>query len=619
MPLSNAQPVVAAPSDGTVLLGIPPRPLTSGHRLRDYELKDVVARGACAAVYAAWDHALQREVALQEYLPADLGRRGAGDQALAAAVPRLQDALDAGRKGFLAEARQLARFDHPSLAKVYRFFEEDGTAYMVMPLYPGPTLRTALAALGRVPDEGELRAWLRPVLDALSVLHDAGQWHGHVSPDNILLTPMGPVLLGPALAEHAIAQALQHPASALVPGYAAPEQYGDPDATQLATQYGTPYAAEHATASAAEHDSEPKDAAAPTGDHAEVDPRGPWTDLYALAAVVRAAITGEEPQPADKRLADDRMRPLRAIAAGLYRPGFLAALDAALAVDPQARPRDHHAWRAMLGDIAAPQRVQLVPERDLMLEPFDGARADDGIITVPGRAPSLAPAPEPAAPAAPPAPPAPRPAPRPAPQTTADPVPRPQAHVVGAPPMTTSVNLPPEGAASGSSRRAAARPDAAGDPAWTARRGDGQRSLVYGIVAAAFAAIGLIALGWQMIERGKGAGPARTPTTAPMSATTPVTRPQVPAPAPAGPATATPPAAQPAAQPVTPTVASAVVPAVQAPPAVAPGASVAGSAPASAAPLTAAERHSRCLDILQRASLESITPADQAFYTKECR
>ena len=62
-------------------------------------------------------------------------------------------AVRAGLKSFVNEARLLARFDHPSLVKVYRFWEENGTAYMVMPYYEGPTLKAALAELGHVPSE----------------------------------------------------------------------------------------------------------------------------------------------------------------------------------------------------------------------------------------------------------------------------------------------------------------------------------------------------------------------------------------------------------------------------------------------------------------------------------
>ncbi len=110
----------------------------------------------------------------------------------------------AGLKGFINEARLLARFDHPSLVKVYRFWEENGTGYMVMPYYEGPTLKTMLAELGHVPGEAELRTWLKPILNAVTLLHESATWHQNIGPDEILVTPFGPVLLGFAAAAHAI-------------------------------------------------------------------------------------------------------------------------------------------------------------------------------------------------------------------------------------------------------------------------------------------------------------------------------------------------------------------------------------------------------------------------------
>ena len=106
------------------------------------------------------------------------------------------------------------------------------------------------------------------------------------------------MLLGFAAAAHAI-EAIHHtPAAALRAGFAAIEQYG--------SEAGTT--------------------------------RGPWTDLYALAATVYSAVTGAAPAPAADRLAHDSVRPLSVVAAGLYSPGFLAAIDAAMAIQPQQRP-----------------------------------------------------------------------------------------------------------------------------------------------------------------------------------------------------------------------------------------------------------------------------------------
>ena len=319
--------------------------LPLGTRLRDYEITGLIGEGGFSIVYLAWDHSLQRKVAVKEYMPASMASRVSGSSAIVVKSDRHLDTFKAGLKSFVNEARLLARFDHPSLVKVYRFWEENGTAYMVMPFYEGPTLKTALAELGHVPSEGELRAWLKPVLNAVTVLHDGETWHQNIGPDSIVLTPIGPILLGFAAAEHAIAAMNHTPAAALKPGFAAIEQYGGVAETT----------------------------------------RGPWTDLYALAAVVYAAITGEDPLPAADRLADDRLAPLSTIAAGLYGARFLAAIDAALAVQPERRPADHLRFRALMGDIETPERLELAPRLDLMQEPFAGVAEGPRESHGPGR------------------------------------------------------------------------------------------------------------------------------------------------------------------------------------------------------------------------------------------
>src|SRR5450755_3517669 len=178
--------------------------LPIGTRLRDYEITGLIGEGGFGIVYLAWDLSLQRKVAVKEYVPASIASRVAGSSAIVVKSDRHLDTFKAGLKSFVNEARLLARFDHPSLVKVYRFWEENGTAYMVMPFYEGPTLKTALAELGHVPSEAELRSWLDPLLNAVTVLHDGETWHQNIGPDAIMLTPVGPVLLGFAAAAHAL-------------------------------------------------------------------------------------------------------------------------------------------------------------------------------------------------------------------------------------------------------------------------------------------------------------------------------------------------------------------------------------------------------------------------------
>jgi serine/threonine protein kinase len=83
-------------------------------------------------------------------MPAALAARS-GQTQVQVKSARHQDTFDAGLKSFVNEAKLLAQFDHPSLVKVYRFWEANGTAYMVMPFYEGITLKDKLRALGAPP------------------------------------------------------------------------------------------------------------------------------------------------------------------------------------------------------------------------------------------------------------------------------------------------------------------------------------------------------------------------------------------------------------------------------------------------------------------------------------
>jgi hypothetical protein len=526
----------------------PGHTLPIGTRLREYEIKGLIGEGTCSIVYLGWDHALQRKVAIKEYMPAAMAGRLQGSTSVVVASERHLDAVKAGMRSFLNEARVLARFDHPSLVKIYRFWEENGTAYMVMPYYEGPTLKTTLAELGHVPSEAELRAWLKPILNAVTLLHEGAVWHQNISPDEIVLTPFGPVLLGFAGAAHAI-EAMKHtPAAALKPGYAAIEQYG--------SEAGTT--------------------------------RGPWTDLYALAAVVHAAITGNDPPAAADRLTEDRMRPLSIVAAGLYSERFLAAIDAAMAVQPRRRPPDHAEFRALMGDIEAPEAVSLAPAPDLMQEPFTGSPTRDREITVPDPPPT----------------------------------PSPTVATAPAPAMASVAEVKPRAAVKPSPERAADGAERA-PPSWmqsAQARGLGKRAL-YGVIAGTCALIGIAALVLQFATRpaprsagtaAASAAPAATPARAATATATPVPHS----------ATTTPTAANAAApRAVAAGTAPAVAPAAT-PAARVPSQAARPSAPVAAPPITAAtplERQARCIEILQKASLEKITPAETDFFKRECK
>ncbi len=282
--------------------------LPEGTRIRDYQITGLIGEGGFGIVYLAFDVSLQRRVAIKEYLPSSMASRANASMAVLVKSARHQETFALGLKSFLNEARLLARFDHPSLVKVYRFWEENNTAYMVMPYYEGPTLKRVFAERAHAPDEAELRGWLRPLLDALAVMHAAHCFHRDIAPDNILLTNSGPLLLDFGAARRVIGDMTHALTVVLKPGFAPIEQYGESSAMT----------------------------------------QGAWTDLYALASVVYTAVTGHAPVSSVERLMDDRLQPLSELAAGRYSEPFLSAIDAALALRPKDRPQTVAAFRMLL-------------------------------------------------------------------------------------------------------------------------------------------------------------------------------------------------------------------------------------------------------------------------------
>ncbi|MBN8510891.1 MAG: hypothetical protein J0L57_20045, partial [Burkholderiales bacterium] len=123
----------------------PPAALPTGTRLGEFELRGVVGRSERGVVYLAFDHALEREVAIREYLPPALAARLDGLRA----GPRtraLAPAYDSGLRAFIARGRRWAHIDSPALLRVHRLWEDNGTAYLAMPACQGTTLAEARRA-----------------------------------------------------------------------------------------------------------------------------------------------------------------------------------------------------------------------------------------------------------------------------------------------------------------------------------------------------------------------------------------------------------------------------------------------------------------------------------------
>ena len=308
------------PSDRTQVIGPPAaepaasrlhqNALPVGTMLGEFEIIDLVGEGGFGIVYLAQDHSLHRKVALKEYMPALLASRGK-DASVAVRSERQRETFDIGLRSFVNEARMLAQFDHPALIKVYRFWEAHGTAYMVMPFLSGLTLQDALKQRAGAPDETWIRALLSPLMDALAVLHGDKVYHRDIAPDNImLLADDRPMLLDFGAARRVISDMTHALTVILKPGYAPIEQYADMPGMK----------------------------------------QGPWTDVYALAAVVYFMILKRKPPPAVSRLMEDSYEPLmQSEAAGRYSAALLQGIDRCLRVRAEERPQSMAAMREAIG------------------------------------------------------------------------------------------------------------------------------------------------------------------------------------------------------------------------------------------------------------------------------
>ena len=280
--------------------------LPQGYRLQEYELVRVLGFGGFGMTYLGFDHNLDKGVAVKEFLPDDIAAR-TGDNSVVPKASQFRGDFEWGLERFLDEARVLARFHHPNIIGVYRFFEAHGTAYIVMEYAEGETLSQVLRSRKTL-NEADLKAILYPILDGLELVHGADFLHRDVKPGNIIIRDEdgSPVLLDFGAARQAIGSRSKSVTSIITPGYAPIEQYSS------------------------------------RGD------QGPWTDVYALGAVCYHALTGHVPDDATDRVRNDPLTPVAERSVGQASAGFLAAIDWALKVDEGDRPQSVGAWRTAL-------------------------------------------------------------------------------------------------------------------------------------------------------------------------------------------------------------------------------------------------------------------------------
>ncbi|SDY48489.1 Serine/threonine protein kinase [Collimonas sp. OK242] len=306
--MPNAKPIDQQEISATAVENCLPK----GTRLADFEIIGVIGEGGFGIVYFAFDRSLRRMVAIKEYMPGALAGRGP-DKKVVVRSQRHRETFTIGLKSFIKEARLLAQFDHPALTKVYRFWEQNNTAYMAMRYYEGRTLKSVVQNSPAQVTEAWLKSMLKPMLEALDAMYRVQILHRDISPDNIMIQKNGEAVLLDFGAARQIIGDMTHSLTVILkPGYAPIEQYAD-DAMMK---------------------------------------QGPWTDIYSLSAVIYFAIVKTAPPTSVARMIKDPIEPLQDGQEGKYGGGFskefLAAIDKGLAVKPDERPQSIEEFRKLL-------------------------------------------------------------------------------------------------------------------------------------------------------------------------------------------------------------------------------------------------------------------------------
>lgn len=269
---------------------------------------------------------LEGRFALKEHFISSLCSRDKATHAIQFSTP-VADEVDRSMRAFIKEAQRLQSLgiDHPNIVKINEVFEANNTAYYVMEYLGGTTLKDYVEANGAMSPVAA-KALLRPVVEAVAMLHRNNVAHYDIKPGNIMLHEeesgnVRPVLIDFGLAKHY-------------------NDRGHATSTLAAAGYTPGYA--------------------PVEQYAGLKEFTPQCDVYSLAATLYFCLTGHDPKPALELSAAEVERELSAI----LLPEEIAPILRALSTMPATRTPDASALLDEVFD-TAPMPVDLDENEDV--------------------------------------------------------------------------------------------------------------------------------------------------------------------------------------------------------------------------------------------------------------
>ena len=234
-----------------------------------YIVGRVLSYGGHTVSYLGMDAEKEQKVVVKEYLPSDFSTRSEGEKDVTIYSGDGQEQFEQGLTNFLNEANRIQHLqDGEGIAKVYDCVAENETGYVISEYVEGRTLKEILDE-GKKYSVEEAAAIIRRILQGLSGVHHMDIVHCDISPETIMVTTEGDIKLMDFGATRYVTTANSKSLSIILKrGYAPEEQYRSKGQ------------------------------------------RGPWTDVYAVGAVMYRMITGLVPQESVERaLADELKEP----------------------------------------------------------------------------------------------------------------------------------------------------------------------------------------------------------------------------------------------------------------------------------------------------------------------
>ncbi len=232
-----------------------------------YIVGKVLKYGGHTVSYLGMDAEVNRKVVVNEYLPSDFSTRSEEETEITIYSGEAQIQFEKGLTNFLNEANKIQSLGNPEgIAKVYDCVAENDTGYVISEYLEGKTLKEILDS-GKRYNVNETTSFICKILKGLSKVHPMNVIHCDISPETIMVTDSGDIKLLDFGATRYVTTANSKSLSIILKqGYAPEEQYRSSGK------------------------------------------RGPWTDVYALGAVMYRMITGIVPQESVERALVDELK-----------------------------------------------------------------------------------------------------------------------------------------------------------------------------------------------------------------------------------------------------------------------------------------------------------------------